>query len=258
MKMNKMNQNQKLFKQEFIDRCQRDLINGQLSDLYKSDLFKFNNTDVLENKRIPLNDNPELLIPEKDNFFEYENAIKIFQAYKDIDRTQATDTRIWTYLAHITYWKYMKARWPIPENESSEKTITFILQHWYMKSSDSKSISRHGIASLWWGTFITYDKNRTDPFELTREFFSKQDYKRVIFEENICFYKPLVQAILEYVIENKEIFEKYWAYRIRFLIRKLNFISGYKVLSSLDKTKIKSIINEYKRDIASVTPEITI
>lgn len=253
-----MKQNQKLFKQKFIDRCQRDLINGKLQDLYKSDLFQFSDIDILENKRIQIDGIPEFLIPEKNNFFEYENAVKLFQVYKNISRTQATDTRIWTYLAHVTYWKYMKTRWPIPENESEKKVVNHILQHWYMKSSDSKSISRHGLASLWWGAFITYDKNREDPFELTKEFFSKQDYKRIILEENISFYKPLVQAILEYVIENSGIFEKYGEDKRRFLAEKLNFITGYKILSSLNKNKIKTIINEYKRDIMSVTPKTTI
>lgn len=249
-----MTQYQKLFTSHFIDVILSDLTHGKSINLYGGNAFPYRKKDERENKRIIVNDLPELIIPEENGGkFEYENAVKLFGAYKNLNRTQATDTRVWIYMSHAQYWRYMRARWPLPTNVSEDKLITHILDHWFMQSS--KSISRHGIASLWWGAFITYDKDRENPFELTEEFFSKQDYKRVILEENICMHKPLVHAILEYVIENKEIFEKYWKERIRFLIRKLNFISSYKLLSSLSKTSIKNIIDEFKNDLALIEPE---
>lgn len=246
-----MAQYQKLFKNTYIDKLISDLKIGKNLDLYGEDTFDYEDEFVTENKRIVVTELPELTIPENGLFYEYENAVKLYKHLPDLNRTQATDKRIWTFLSHAPYWQYLKARWPLPDGSSGKrKIITHILDHWFLE--ESKAFSRHGIASLWWGAFITYDDTRENPFELTREFFSKQDYKRVILEENICFYKPLVHAILEYIVENKDLFENQWAPKVRFLIRKLNFISGYKILSSLLKPSIKKIIDEYRKDIEAV------
>lgn len=247
-----MAQYQKLFKNSYIDKLISSLKSGENLDLYGKTSFDYDAENVTENKRIVVTELPELTIPENGQFYEYENAVKLFKYLPDLNRTQATDKRIWTFLSHGPYWQYLKARWPLPEASSGKrKIITHILDHWFLEGS--KSFSRHGIASLWWGGFITYDDKKENPFVLTREFFSKQDYKRVILEENICFYKPLVHAILEYIIENKELFEIQWAPKVRFLIRKLNFISGYKILSSLPKSTIKNIIEEFRSDIMNIT-----
>lgn len=252
-----MPQYQKLFKLGFIETHCNNLTKGKDIDLYEGNTFPFTEADILENKRILVSETPKLSVPTESDFLELENAVKLFGAFKNLSRTQATDVRIWTYMSHVQYWDYMKARWPSPTDNQKDKKINHILQHWYMKTSDSKSISRHGIASLWWGAFITYDKQRKDPFELTAEFFSKQDYKRLILEQNIAFYKPLVHAILEYVIEHYGIFDqyKYWEPRIRFLIRKINFIRSYKLLATLSKTSIKDIIEGYTDDLMRIEPE---
>lgn len=247
-----MNQYQKLFKYDFIEKLITGLRSGKNISLYGKPAFEYQEENILLNKRVTFSELPEFVVPETGQFFEFENAVKLFNCYRNLSRTQATDKRIWVFLAHTQYWKYMKTRWPLPEPAGKTKAVTHILDHWFMEGS--KAFSRHGIASLWWGAFITYDEERNNPFELTEEFFSKQDYKRVILEENICFYKPLVHAILEYVAENKELFEKHWAPKVRFLIRKLNFISGYKILSSLPKSTIKKIIDEYKQDIQATEP----
>ena len=249
-----MTQYQKLFKSDFIDKLTSDLRSGRNVSLYGKPSFEYKDENILLNKRIVINELPEFTIPTDGQFFEFENAVKLFNCYPNLNRTQATDKRMWTLMAHTQYWQYMKTRWPLPESAGKGKIITHIFDHWFLDGS--KAFSRHGIASLWWGTFITYDEKRKNPFELTEEFFSKQDYKRVILEENICFYKPLVHAILEYITENKGLFEKNWAPKVRFLIRKLNFISGYKILSSLPKSTIKKIIDEYKKDIEIIKTEI--
>lgn len=242
---------QKLFKSDFIDKLITDLRSGKTVNLYGKPAFEYQEENTLINKRITYNELPELTMPENGKFFEFENAVKLFNCYRSLNRTQATDKRMWTFMAHTQYWQYMLARWPLPESAVKRKVVTHILDHWFLDGS--KAFSRHGVASLWWGAFITYDEKSKKPFELTEEFFSKQDYKRVILEENICFYKPLVHAILEYIVENKELFEKHWAPKVRFLIRKLNFISGYKILSSLPKQTIKNIVDEYSADIAGIT-----
>jgi hypothetical protein len=49
---------------------------------------------------------------------------------------------------------------------------------------------------------------------------------------------------LEFVIENPKLFESQKEAKIRFLMRKSNFLGGYKILSVLSKTEIKNIFKQ--------------
>jgi hypothetical protein len=58
--------------------------------------------------------------------------------------------------------------------------------------------------------------------------------------------------MLEFVVENKSLFSTYKAEKIRFLMRKFNYIAGYKILASLSKDQIKSIFLSYSDEIGKI------
>lgn len=252
-----MAQYQKLFKSGFIENNIRKLEKDELLKLYKDARFPFEEENILENRRILVETTPELKEPNGENLYEYENARSLFEAYKDLSRTQATDARMWTYMSHVQYWDYMRVRWPSDPNKDKTDLAKYILDHWYVNGISAKSISRHGIASLWWGAFVTYDGNREDKYELTKELFSRQDYKRHLLERSTMRHIPLVHAILEHILENKDIFEDFWAERVRFLTRKIHFMSGYKVLSVMSKEDIKDILENLKEDTSQVIGRVS-
>ena len=55
---------------------------------------------------------------------DFQNAKIVYEAYKGkINPLQASDLRLWSYLAHVQHWDYMFARWKIdvPDEDESEQ-----------------------------------------------------------------------------------------------------------------------------------------
>lgn len=175
---------------------------------------------------------------------DFENARILYEMLKGIDPTLASDQRLWAWLAHVPFMEYMAKRWPV-DKQSKEKRAGYIVGHWFVKTQASTSYMRHGIAMLWWGAYSTYSSERDDPFELTKEFFSMQDYTRTLFG-SLGRSDKFIRVLLEYVVENPDLFDAHKEARIRFLMRRLNYAGGYKIIPDLSVAEIKKLINQYK------------
>ena len=184
--------------------------------------------------------------------FDLENAKIIFKAYQDMNPMDATDIRMWTYLSHVTYWDYMRIRRPIkkqPDNKKAE----YIISHWFIDSLSPGKLLRQDIAMLWWNVYLTYDDTRKNPYELTEELFSMLDYTRHLLPGIQGRNRNFVHALLEFVIENQNLFAKYKESRVRFILRKANYLAGYKSFTALNKEDIKSIFTKYKNELEVIT-----
>lgn len=54
---------------------------------------------------------------------DFQNAKIVFEAFKNkLNPVQASDLRLWAYLAHVQHWEYMSHRWKIdiPDEEDDE------------------------------------------------------------------------------------------------------------------------------------------
>ena len=61
----------------------------------------------------------QLIIGESDT--DFQNAKILFDAYKGkINPVQASDLRLWAYLAHVQHWDYMCKRWKIDVPDKEE------------------------------------------------------------------------------------------------------------------------------------------
>ena len=236
----------KLFKNEFVLDTIAKLEANDGINLYFNDKFSgFSESVVLVNPSVHVSEDVTLLLPDDSGKHDFENAIKIYEAYKSFSPTEATSGRIWAYLAHVPHWEYMKKRWPI-ENQPNEKRGSYIIEHWFLSGAGASNLASHGLAMLWWGAHVTYDQERSDPFELTREFFSMLDYTRTILTGTQGRSRIFTHALLEFVIENPKLFESQKEAKIRFLMRKSNFLGGYKVLPALSKIEIKDMFKQHK------------
>ena len=244
---------QKLFRSGYIDELFRNIKNGDWGK-YLAEEFKYDDSAVIPNIEMKVTP-AKLRIPESGKSYDFENSKNIFEAYNNLTPVQATDTRLWTYLAHVTYWKYLKVRRPV-ENQSEEKRSKYILTHWFIDRVSAGSFLRQDISLLWWVSYLTHDSERTNPYELTNEAFSMLDYTRHLLPGVQGRNKTFTHALLEYVIENKTLFERYKEAKVRFLMRKANLIAGYKVFPSLSKEEIKSIFNSYRSETESTTGEV--
>lgn len=243
---------QKIFKSEFINGLISKLSRNESTGLYLKENFSFLDSAVLPNLRIPASARIKLLLPDSKSNYDFENSVLLFDEYKSLTPTESTDGRLWTYLAHVDFWEYMQKRWPI-ENKSEDKRGEFILEHWFLNPPNAVNLTRrHGISTLWWGAYMTYDSERENPFELTKELFSMLDYASTLISGSQGRNKNFTHAVLEFVIENKKLFSNYKEARVRLLMRKVNYSGGYKILPSLSKIEIKKICDTYKNDLEKV------
>jgi len=239
----------KLFKSDFVVDSIAKLEANDGVKQYSGDKFTgFSESVVLINSGVLVSEDPDLILPDENGNHDFENAIKIYEAYKSFSPTEATSGRIWSYLAHVPHWDYMKNRWPV-ENQPGEKKGGYIIEHWFLSGIGASTLARHGLAMLWWGTHVTYDPNRTDPFELTREFFSMLDYTRTILTGTQGRNRIFTHALLEFVIDNPNLFKSQKEAKIRFLMRKSNFFGGYKVLPTLTKIEIKEMFKQHEVEL---------
>jgi len=238
----------KYFKAGFVDSLQADIAKNldyyQQNDEWVEKYAAGKNCSLETNFSLP--DNFELLPPtDNGELRDVENVKLLYPALKELSPVQASDPRFWTYLTHITFWSYMRQRWTVEEKTDDQK-VNYILSHYFLKSGSSRSLIRNGIGNLWWYGYLTYDKNRTNPYELTEILLKKLDIARNILERNLGRNRAILQSFLEFLVENPQITESGNEGRnlIRILVRQLNCHGGVCVLDTLNAIEIKSVLKE--------------
>lgn len=196
---------------------------------------------------------------------DFQNAKAIYEAFKNkLNPVQASDLRLWAYLAHAQHWEYMFSRWKIdaPDDEDDEeerddgkktpkeKTVNRIQSRYFFGSSRGKAFVRQGIARLYWGAYLTYDEHNEDgnPYELTEFFFNKQDIFTSITERSYARNKTLVLAALRELKRHPELSRE----EIRLYLAKLNQAGAITVLDFLNEEQAKSLCSSIMQDISQV------
>lgn len=242
---------QSLFLSRYLNELRDKVRSNNYNNIYISGKIAYDSNDLHFNPYITPPDKIDILMPDSKDNYDFENSQKIFLAYKNMNPAQATDVRIWAYLSHVTFWDYMRRRYPVEEQLESDRG-SFILQHWFIESVNVKNLLRHGISFLWWGAYLTYDEINPDPFMLTRELFSDLDYTRSLVPSTQGRNRNFLHAILEYVVTNPQAFSKYKEDKVRFIMRKLNCMAGYRVLCALSKVEVMRLVDTFKGEIEAV------
>jgi hypothetical protein len=239
--------NLKIFSTAYISALKKRLELDTAS--YTEASFDIDESQVLELSTIKT-DYPALLLPQGNRLFNYENSKIMYEGYK-LNPIQASDPRIWTYLTHVVYWDYMQKREHVSEVDMP-KRATYIKTHWFIERVNPANMLRNNISLLWWVAHLTHEASRENPYELTHEAFTILDYTRHLLSgtqgRNITF----THALLEFVIENKDLFSNYKESKVRLLMRRSNYIAGYKHFSVLQKEDIKEIFSRYRKEISNV------
>ena len=201
----------------------------------------------------------QLVIGESDT--DFQNAKIIYEAYKGrLNPVQASDLRLWAYLAHVQHWDYMYKRWKIdvPDEEDAEednsskssfdKVIDRVGTRYFFKSSKGKAFVRQGIARLYWSAYLTYDEDNKNPYEYTEFFFSKQDIFTSITERSFARNKILVLAALKEIKKHPEISRE----EIRLFLSKLNQSGAITVLDFLDKEQAEQLCQNVMNELYMV------
>ena len=96
----------------------------------------------------------ELIPGESDT--DAANAIIVYESLRGkLNRLQATDFRLWSYLTHVCCWEYMKTRWNLDE-KSRDTWMGRISGRYFI--ADRSPYVRNGISRLYWSAELTYDE----------------------------------------------------------------------------------------------------
>lgn len=238
---------QNIFKGTYVEALRRGVSDGSLIDYYTStsSVFEYDRSKVFFIPGINEPDNLDIKNPTSEGYFDAENAIALHRAFRDLTLLQASDIRLWTYLAHVDLYEYMVLRWPAVRKGVAKDPSKYVLSHWFINSATQSNLLRHGISGLWWAAHLTYDQERENPYELTRILYRHLDFAtRTLGTYKLSRYKPAVLGILEFIQENPAIFDDKFEAKQRFVTRYLNQLGGVKPLPYYDKNYFKEVLQK--------------
>lgn len=186
----------------------------------------------------------ELIIPESStNHYDLENTKIFYSAFKDLKVSHATDERLWTFLSHSAFWKYMRARWPVETYVKNERLVENIRERYFFMPNRDRALIRNGIARLWWYGYVSYDNSRSDPFELTKVLLKNLDIAENLLGRSFSRNRTVALTILS-ILANLEKMGKPFFDREKFrsLMKYINQLGGVTILDALNAQDIETIL----------------
>lgn len=257
--------NQKIFKSAVLERLRTSLRSGESLKNYFEPSFDVGEGDVLTSTVTVEGKPPEMKVPENDaSSADLENAIELYEYYKNLDEGQASDPRFWTYLTHVDFRAYTLARWGLGGEYSKltdeEKTsaINQVFDHWFVSGGNDRDLRRNALARLWWAVHLTVspwekdpeyfgDLKRDDPYFYTRELFLTQDIYQSVLERGLGRSSRILVSVLDYLATHVE-FAKLRD-NVRGLIKTLNLVYGVKKIIALDRAELKKLIEGIGQEV---------
>lgn len=225
---------QKVFKKSYMEELRRNI---QVSD-YQGDVFPYDPSKV---KSLANVYKPEGLLDRLDPDDDFTTAVELFKAYKNVTPLLASLPDLWVYLAHVDLFPYVQKRWyKVMEKDIDAK---YILNHWH----ENEHFMRTTFAGLWWHTYLTYDELRDNPFELTEVLFKSQDFRTLRFGElGLIRHKPAMIGVLEFLLENPEVYQTAFDARGQYISRYFNLLGGTKPLTFMERDYFKRVLYNIK------------
>ena len=229
-----------------------------LRELIKSDVAKYQLEESWVDGFMPdralyattkIEDLPDdlLLMPEGNKNFDLENSQRLYTALHGLTLTQASDPRLWTYLTHVKYWKYMRKRWPIKAGVDLEKVKGSIVSRYFLVGDKARALTRNGVARLWWAGHTCYSTSQVgDEFAYAKVLFSTQDVYASLMERAFSKNRKIIQPVLS--VLTKELargtpFDD--RDNVRDLGKHLVLLGGAMVLDILDPVSIEAIVEKF-------------
>lgn len=239
---------QLIFKEKYLIQIKKDIEDGTSIDKYRSNEFVHDKKQTLMMPNVLKHDGLSVKLDPNNDF---KTAVQIFEAFNNLEPIQASDERLWTYLAHVDLYQYMIKRWSAVFKGTAKDTLNYILEHWFLWSSSQSDLLRHALAGLWWAVYLSVDETRgQNKYELTEILFRQIDFPtRTLGAYNLGRHKEAVIGILEFIQENEDLFKSKFEDKTRFITKHLNLIGGVKPISYYDRSFFK---NELKKISVSI------
>jgi hypothetical protein len=175
---------------------------------------------------------------------DVDNAPLVYEYLGAMDPANASDRRLWSYLALATYRDYMEARWPLSDIRNWKSRVE---TRWLMLSATRGKLVRHGVARLWWVAALTHDPKMEhplsrvaeDPFAYTRVVLRNEDRVNALFDREAGAITGLVRRVIEHVdADGSRSADKY----LRDLMKEVTLIYGYRDIGALDDRALEEVV----------------
>lgn len=182
---------------------------------------------------------------EKPEETDFENVKRVYGALKFLSDSNASDERLWAAMCLDTGYQYVQYRWPV-------KTSDNVLQHFFYGYGGRRSLTRNAISRLWWIGRLTYDKDREDPYELTRYVCSAADCIMHLIERNTSNNLHVLRPVIEAILEAQEKGYDVNTDDVGTLSKYLNILGGMYILDVMPEEWIKNKITNKIAEIVKI------
>lgn len=226
---------------------------AELADLLRSgDSLADYTTDTFEldiSKSIEATINTAGEIPTLDTTDDAAAAIALYGYMRDLTELEASDKRLWTTLAHVTFRTYVMERWPARSN-NAEVRKSSIMRRWFAEGGSDRTLENNAIARLWWGAHLTYAPwkvnpdefghlERKDEYYLTKVLFSLQELIKVTMESSLGRSNKVLVALLSYLDKHPELVNNE---DVGALMKELNLVAGASKILILNSKELEELI----------------
>ena len=175
---------------------------------------------------------------------DIDNAPRVHEYLGEMDRANASDARLWTYLAFVTYREYMDERWSLT---GLEKWKDRVRSRWLLHSGSVTRgrLVRHGIARLWWVSHLTFAKAESegiakdDKYAYTKEAFKSEDRLNALFDREVGAFPVVIKAVLSHAATMGDAATDN---HIRRIMQYLTLINGYRDMGMLDLSTMNDLV----------------
>ena len=108
-----MDKLQRTFSDSYVTNLKNDVKTGVSIEKYSADEFDIDTTKLkyVANVYTPTDLLENMMASQND----FEAAVILYEAYKDIPLVLASNEAFWTYLCHTELFEYCKKRYPVDE-----------------------------------------------------------------------------------------------------------------------------------------------
>lgn len=239
---------QKTFKESYMKTLRDAVKSGETIPLYAGDAYEVDATQV---KRLANVYAPEGLMDKLNEVWEddFQSAIAIYEAYKNISPLLASNEAFWAYLTHVDLFEYAQKRWPKVKEDNCG--ADYIIDHWFV---GSQGLLRNAAASAWWSVYNTVDESRKDKYELTEMFFKNYTLRvTALGPTQLIRHREAMIGILSFLLDNPEVTKNAFEYRGQFMTKYFNRLGAVKQLAYLKRDYFYKTCEQLKDKILSVT-----
>ena len=164
---------------------------------------------------------------------DFESAVALYEAYRDLSPIVASGKGLWVYLAHAELFDYVKKRWSIKE-DSSPKAIK---EHWFETSLAGT------LSGLWWAVYSTIqpEKGTEHQYDLTKILFENQTFRtRTFFTYKIARHDAALFGVLEFMQEHWDVFKNQLEAKADYITTYFSRLGSTKHLLYMDKMFFKA------------------